>query len=185
MFSVAVELFLNEAGVFHWHYWWWNTPFVLLIVIFGYLWFYLFAAWVFDAPTPPPAATACSAWRESTWQWGCCSASVSAGYRTLTELPGNPYRSLTERGDLDKGTRLRRNLMNAHGELDATDVGRQLDASSGAMLAAHDAAVTQASESVIWERHGWLGRLVRVERAPEQIDLQSERGSKPAERLVA
>src|SRR3982750_3896777 len=27
--SVAVELFLHTAGVFHWHYWWWNTPFVL------------------------------------------------------------------------------------------------------------------------------------------------------------
>jgi hypothetical protein len=52
VFSVAVELFLEAAGVFHWHYWWWNTPFVLPIVIFGYLWFYLFAAWVFDAPTP-------------------------------------------------------------------------------------------------------------------------------------
>jgi hypothetical protein len=48
--SVAVELFLHASGTFHWHYWWWNTPFVLLIVIFGYLWFYLFAAWVFDAP---------------------------------------------------------------------------------------------------------------------------------------
>src|SRR4051812_29380782 len=48
--SVAVELFLNASGSFHWHYWWWNTPFVLLIVIFGYLWFYLFAAWVYDAP---------------------------------------------------------------------------------------------------------------------------------------
>src|SRR6059058_706582 len=47
--SVAVELFLHAAGTFHWHYWWWNTPFVPLIVIFGYLWFYLFAAWVFDA----------------------------------------------------------------------------------------------------------------------------------------
>jgi hypothetical protein len=50
--SVLVELFLNEAGVFHWEYWWWNTPFVLLIVVFGYLWFYLYAAWVYDAPTP-------------------------------------------------------------------------------------------------------------------------------------
>jgi hypothetical protein len=50
--SVAVELFLNDAGVFHWEYWWWNTPFVPLIVIFGYLWFYLYAAWVYDAPTP-------------------------------------------------------------------------------------------------------------------------------------
>jgi hypothetical protein len=50
--SVVVELFLHHAGVFHWEYWWWNTPFVLLIVIFGYLWFYLYAAWVYDAPTP-------------------------------------------------------------------------------------------------------------------------------------
>lgn len=49
--SVAVELFLHETGTFHWHYWWWNTPFVVLIVVFGYLWFYLFAAWVYDAPT--------------------------------------------------------------------------------------------------------------------------------------
>ncbi len=48
--SVAVELFLHATGTFHWHYWWWNTPFVLLIIIFGYLWFYLFAAWVYDAP---------------------------------------------------------------------------------------------------------------------------------------
>ena len=49
--SVAVELFLHATGTFHWEYWWWNTPFVLLIVVFGYLWFYLYAAWVFDAPS--------------------------------------------------------------------------------------------------------------------------------------
>jgi hypothetical protein len=49
--SVAVELFLHASGTFHWHYWWWNTPFVVLIVIFGYLWFYLYAAWVYDAPS--------------------------------------------------------------------------------------------------------------------------------------
>ncbi len=47
--SVAVELFLHATGTFHWEYWWWNTPFVLLIVVFGYLWFFMFAAWVFDA----------------------------------------------------------------------------------------------------------------------------------------
>ena len=47
--SVAVELFLHAAGTFHWAYWWWNTPFVPLIVVFGYLWFYLFAAWIYDA----------------------------------------------------------------------------------------------------------------------------------------
>ena len=50
--SVGVELFLHATGTFHWHYWWWNTPFVPLIIIFGYLWFYLYAAWVYDAPTP-------------------------------------------------------------------------------------------------------------------------------------
>ena len=48
--AVAVELFLHETGTFHWEYWWWNTPFVLLIFLFGYLWFYLYAAWVYDAP---------------------------------------------------------------------------------------------------------------------------------------
>jgi hypothetical protein len=51
LISVAVELFLEAAGVFHWEYWWWNTPFVPLIVVFGYLWFFVFAAWVYDAPS--------------------------------------------------------------------------------------------------------------------------------------
>jgi hypothetical protein len=49
--SVAVELFLHASGTFHWHYWWWNTPFVPLIIVFGYLWFFMFAAWVYDAPS--------------------------------------------------------------------------------------------------------------------------------------
>jgi hypothetical protein len=48
--SVAVEVFLHATGTFHWEYWWWNVPFVLLIIVFGYLWFYLYAAWVYDAP---------------------------------------------------------------------------------------------------------------------------------------
>jgi len=48
--SVLVELFLHETGTFHWEYWWWNTPFVPLIFVFGYLWFFLYAAWVYDAP---------------------------------------------------------------------------------------------------------------------------------------
>ncbi len=47
--SVAVERFLHATGTFHWEYWWWNRPFVPLIIVFGYLWFYLFAAWVYDA----------------------------------------------------------------------------------------------------------------------------------------
>jgi hypothetical protein len=50
--SVAVELFLHASGTFHWHYWWWNVASSPVIVVFGYLWFYLYAAWVYDAPTP-------------------------------------------------------------------------------------------------------------------------------------
>lgn len=48
--SVAVEVFLHATGTFHWEYWWWNTASLPVIVIFGYLWFYLYAAWVYDAP---------------------------------------------------------------------------------------------------------------------------------------
>ncbi len=48
--AVAVELLLHATGYFHWEYWWWNTPFVLPIVVFGYLWFFMAAAWVYDQP---------------------------------------------------------------------------------------------------------------------------------------
>ena len=50
IFAVLVELLLHETGYFHWEYWWWNTPFVLPIVVFGYLWFFLIAAYVYDRP---------------------------------------------------------------------------------------------------------------------------------------
>src|SRR3954453_3470441 len=50
--SVVVELFLHASGTFHWHYWWWDVASFPVIVVFGYLWFYLYAAWVYDAPTP-------------------------------------------------------------------------------------------------------------------------------------
>jgi hypothetical protein len=46
--AVVVEILLHATGYFHWHYWWWNVPFVPLIVVFGYLWFFMAAAWVFD-----------------------------------------------------------------------------------------------------------------------------------------
>ena len=46
--AVGVEVLLHEAGVFHWEYWWWNVPFVIPIVVFGYLWFFLVAAHVYD-----------------------------------------------------------------------------------------------------------------------------------------
>jgi len=47
-FSVFVEVLLNDVGVFHWEYWWWNVPFVLPIIAFGYLWFFLVTAYVYD-----------------------------------------------------------------------------------------------------------------------------------------
>jgi hypothetical protein len=53
LLSVAVELFLHSTGMFHWEYWWWNVASFPVIVVFGYLWFYLYAAWVYDAPDQP------------------------------------------------------------------------------------------------------------------------------------
>lgn len=50
IFAVFVEVLLNATGYFHWEYWWWNFPFVFPIVIFGYLWFFLIAAYVYDLP---------------------------------------------------------------------------------------------------------------------------------------
>jgi hypothetical protein len=48
LFAVFVEILLHETGYFHWEYWWWNEIFFLPIVVFGYLWFFLVAAWVYD-----------------------------------------------------------------------------------------------------------------------------------------
>ena len=45
---VLVELFLESTGYFTWEYWWWNTSFVPLIVVFGYMTFFGVAAWVYD-----------------------------------------------------------------------------------------------------------------------------------------
>ena len=51
VFAVFVEVLLNGAGVFHWDYWWWDKPWGLpTIVVFGYLWFFLVAAYVLDRP---------------------------------------------------------------------------------------------------------------------------------------
>ncbi len=50
VFAVFVEVLLKGTGYFHWDYWWWNWPFVLPIVVFGYLWFFLIAAYVYDLP---------------------------------------------------------------------------------------------------------------------------------------
>jgi len=45
---VFVEVLLEATGYFTWEYWWWNTPFVPLIVVFGYMTFFGIAAWVYD-----------------------------------------------------------------------------------------------------------------------------------------
>ncbi len=46
--SVGVELLLHADGVFHWYYWWWNVVSFPVIVVFGYLTFYVVAFWVHD-----------------------------------------------------------------------------------------------------------------------------------------
>ena len=48
--SVGVELLLHADGVFHWYYWWWNVATFPVIVVFGYLTFYVVAFTVYDAP---------------------------------------------------------------------------------------------------------------------------------------
>jgi len=58
---VFVEILLHATGYFHWEYWWWNVPFVPLIVIFGYLTFFLMAAYVFDLPDTRRQVTAVGA----------------------------------------------------------------------------------------------------------------------------
>ena len=47
-FCVLVEVLLHATGFFHWEYWWWNVPNVVLIVLLGYVPFFAVAAWVFD-----------------------------------------------------------------------------------------------------------------------------------------
>jgi hypothetical protein len=49
--SVGVELLLHADGVFHWHYWWWNVASFPVIVVFGYLTFYVVCFAVYDMPS--------------------------------------------------------------------------------------------------------------------------------------
>ncbi len=48
IFCVIVEIFLNGANALTWDYSWWCAKVPFLIVIFGYLHFFLVAFWVFD-----------------------------------------------------------------------------------------------------------------------------------------
>lgn len=49
--SVGVELLLHADGVFHWYYWWWNAASFPVVVVFGYLTFYVVTFWVYDMPS--------------------------------------------------------------------------------------------------------------------------------------
>ena len=48
VFSVFVEYLLNSINALTWDYAWWNRGMPLLIFLFGYLWFFVFAFWVYD-----------------------------------------------------------------------------------------------------------------------------------------
>ena len=47
-FSVFVEYLLNSVNALTWDGTWWNLGMPLPIFIFGYLWFFLVAFWVYD-----------------------------------------------------------------------------------------------------------------------------------------
>jgi hypothetical protein len=51
VFCVLVEMGLNAIGQLTWDYWWWNVRMPLLILVVGYLWFFVVAFWVHDLPT--------------------------------------------------------------------------------------------------------------------------------------
>ena len=48
LLCVFIEVFLNGANALIWEYWWWNVPFIPLIVIFGYGTFMVVSFWVYD-----------------------------------------------------------------------------------------------------------------------------------------
>lgn len=51
LFCVGVEMFLNAVNALTWDWWWWNRDMPVLIVLFGYLTFFVVAFRVHDMPT--------------------------------------------------------------------------------------------------------------------------------------
>jgi len=51
VFCVIVELFLNGVDALTWDYAWWNARRPWLIIVFGYLHFFVVAFWVHDMPS--------------------------------------------------------------------------------------------------------------------------------------
>ena len=48
IFCVVVEIWLNSVNALTWDWSWWNTSAPWLIIVFGYLHFFLVSYWVFD-----------------------------------------------------------------------------------------------------------------------------------------
>jgi len=48
LLCVFIEVLLNLAGALIWEYWFWNIPFVLLIILIGYMPFLIVSFWVYD-----------------------------------------------------------------------------------------------------------------------------------------
>jgi len=48
VFCVIIEVLLNAVDALTWEYSWWNASAPVLIVLFGYLTFFIAAFWVFD-----------------------------------------------------------------------------------------------------------------------------------------
>ena len=51
LFCVVVELLLNAVDALTWDYSWWNARAPWLIIVFGYLHFFVVAFWVHDMPS--------------------------------------------------------------------------------------------------------------------------------------
>jgi hypothetical protein len=48
LLCVLIEVLLETTGSFHWEYWFWDWPFIPLIVVLGYMTFFGAAAYVHD-----------------------------------------------------------------------------------------------------------------------------------------
>jgi hypothetical protein len=59
--AVGIEMLLNNVGALTWDYWWWNVRMPWLIIVFGYLTFFVVAFWVHDMPTVRRKAVTVSA----------------------------------------------------------------------------------------------------------------------------
>lgn len=51
LFCVIIEYLLNSVNALTWEWAWWGRSMPILIFLFGYLWFFVFAFWVHDLKT--------------------------------------------------------------------------------------------------------------------------------------